>query len=71
LIFDFLKTGTNGFPVFSTVISANYIEKLDIGSAGEISEEDMVEIRKMGRNERIGELIVESIAPSIYGCEGK
>lgn len=67
--YDVRLAGTNGFPVFSTVISANYIEKLDATSTGEISEDDMNEIRKMSRNERIGELIVESMAPSIYGCE--
>ena len=67
--YDVRLAGTNGFPVFSTVISANYIEKLDATSTGEISEDDMNEIRKMSRNEKIGELIVESIAPSIYGCE--
>ena len=66
--YDVRLAGTNGFPVFSTVISANYIEKLDATSTGEISEDDMNEIRKMSRNEKIGELIVESIAPSIYGC---
>ena len=67
--YDVRLAGTNGFPVFSTVISANYIQKLDLGQAGEMTEDDMNEIRKMSRNERIGDLIVESIAPSIYGCE--
>ena len=33
--YDVKLNGTNGFPVFSTVIQANYIEKLGVGTSGE------------------------------------
>ncbi len=67
--YDIKLNGQNGFPVFSTVISANYIQKLDAQVQGQMTEEDLRAIHALGRNERIGELVVESIAPSIYGCE--
>lgn len=60
----------NGFPVFATVIEANYIEKQDnkmIVSA--LTDEDVREIIKLSKDERIGERIMSCIAPSIYGHE--
>jgi len=60
----------NGFPVFATVIEANYIEKQDnkmVVSA--LTDEDVREIIKLSKDERIGERIMSCIAPSIYGHE--
>eukprot|EP00054_Salpingoeca_dolichothecata_P010895 m.60530 g.60530 ORF g.60530 m.60530 type:complete len:898 (+) comp19194_c0_seq2:73-2766(+) len=58
-----------GFPVFSTIIEANYIEKrLDKFSQFGLTDEDVREIRAIA-DEHIGEKIVRSIAPSIYGHE--
>ena len=34
-VYEAKLNGTNGFPVFSTVIKANYIEKLDVASTKE------------------------------------
>jgi DNA replication licensing factor MCM2 len=34
-----------------------------------LSDDDVRECRDLAKNERIGELIVRSIAPSIYGHE--
>lgn len=60
----------NGFPVFTTVIMANYIErKEDENIADTLTEEDVEAIKKLSRDERIAEKIINSIAPSIYGHE--
>ncbi|KAJ8460006.1 hypothetical protein OPV22_032932 [Ensete ventricosum] len=60
----------NGFPVFATVVEANYVtKKQDLFSAYKFTDEDKVEIEKLAKDPRIGERIVKSIAPSIYGHE--
>lgn len=58
----------NGFPVFSTVIMANYIFKKDdkmIVSA--LTDEDVKSIIALSKDEKIAERIAHSVAPSIYG----
>ncbi|URE30000.1 DNA replication licensing factor [Musa troglodytarum] len=60
----------NGFPVFATVVEANSVtEKQDLFSACKFTDEDKAEIEKLAKDPRIGERIVKSIAPSIYGHE--
>ena len=60
----------NGFPVFATVIEANYIEKQDNKMVvAALTDEDVREIIKLSKDERIGERIMSCIAPSIYGHE--
>jgi len=60
----------NGFPVFATVIEANYIEKQDNKMAvNALTDEDHREIIRLSKDERIGERIMSCIAPSIYGHE--
>uniref|UniRef100_F6Q9C3 DNA replication licensing factor MCM2 n=1 Tax=Xenopus tropicalis TaxID=8364 RepID=F6Q9C3_XENTR len=60
----------NGFPVFATVILANHITKKDDKVAvGELTDEDVKAIIALSKDERIGERIFASIAPSIYGHE--
>ncbi|XP_067855179.1 DNA replication licensing factor MCM2 [Heptranchias perlo] len=60
----------NGFPVFATVIMANHITKKDNKVAvGELTDEDVKAIVGLSKDERIGERIFASIAPSIYGHE--
>ncbi|XP_005992593.3 DNA replication licensing factor MCM2 [Latimeria chalumnae] len=60
----------NGFPVFATVILANHITKKDDKVAvGEMTDEDVKAIVALSKDERIGERIFASIAPSIYGHE--
>ena len=62
-----LSRKNNGFPVFSTVIEANSVQKRQ-GSAGTfLSDEDKRKIRDLGNDPQIGERIIRSIAPSIYG----
>lgn len=66
--FDSSLNKRNGFPVFSTVIEANYISKRDDQfSAFRLTEEDEKEIRQLSKDPRIGERIINSIAPSIFG----
>jgi DNA replication licensing factor MCM2 len=66
--FDASLNTKNGFPVFSTVLEANHINKKeDLFAAFRLTEEDERMIRTMGRDERIAKRIIKSIAPSIYG----
>ncbi|XP_076003566.1 DNA replication licensing factor MCM2 [Genypterus blacodes] len=60
----------NGFPVFATVILANHITRRDQGVAvAELTDEDVKAIMTLSKDERIGERIFASMAPSIYGHE--
>lgn len=68
--FDTSLNIKNGFPVFSTVLEANHINKKeDQYAAFRLTEEDEKQIRALARDERIGKRIIKSIAPSIYGHE--
>lgn len=58
----------NGFPVFSTVIEANFIRKVEEAHADtELTDDDIKEIRALSQHNRIADRIFASIAPSIYG----
>lgn len=66
--FDRSLNTKQGFPVFRTLIEANHIYKRDdIYDNFNITEEDEILIKNLAKDSRIGEKIVESIAPSIYG----
>ncbi|XP_073012879.1 DNA replication licensing factor MCM2 [Typha latifolia] len=68
--FDLSLNTKNGFPVFATVVEANHIaKKQDLFSAYKLTDEDKAEIEKLSKDPRIGERIIKSIAPSIYGHE--
>jgi len=68
--FDASLNSKNGFPVFSTVLEANHINKKeDTFAAFRLTHEDEQLIRKLAREDRIRKRIVKSIAPSIYGHE--
>ncbi|KAJ1685627.1 hypothetical protein LUZ63_017017 [Rhynchospora breviuscula] len=68
--FDLSLNTKNGFPVFATVVEANYVaKKQDLFSAYRLTDEDKAEIEKLAKDPRIGERIIKSIAPSIYGHE--
>jgi DNA replication licensing factor MCM2 len=69
--FDAGLNTRQGFPVFATVLEANYCDvKNDTSAALDVSEEDKREIQRLSRDPRIIQRIVKSIAPSIYGHEG-
>lgn len=58
----------SGFPVFATVILANHLLVQDSKHIVEsLTDEDVHTILKLSRDHRIGERIVASIGPSIYG----
>ncbi|BES93672.1 DNA replication licensing factor [Nesidiocoris tenuis] len=58
----------HGFPVFATVILANHLIVKDSKQIVEsLTEEDVTTILKLSKDHRIGERIISSIGPSIYG----
>ena len=68
--FDPSQNSKHGFPVYSTVIAANHVAKKgEKFTAARLTDEDRNEIRALARDPRIGERIIKSIAPSIYGHE--
>lgn len=68
--FDASLNAKNGFPVFSTIIEANHINKKeDLFAAFRLTEDDEKEMRNLARDDRIRKRIIKSIAPSIYGHE--
>ena len=68
--YDIRMNAMQGFPVFSTVIEANFLQKGETMMAKHLlTEEDKRSIRELARDPRIGERIVDSIAPSIFGLK--
>ena len=66
--YDYNLTQKSGFPVFNTFIGANHIRrKEDASASANLTEADKAQILELARDPKIGERIVESIAPSIYG----
>jgi DNA replication licensing factor MCM2 len=68
--YDGSLTLKSGFPVFSTSLTANHIRKReDDTNASNLSESDIRKILDLSKDPRIGERIIQSIAPSIFGHE--
>ena len=67
--FDASLNTKNGFPVFSTILEANYISRNSTSLALTLTEADERAIRALSRDPRITKRIIKSIAPSIYGHE--
>ncbi|CAA9956843.1 MCM2 ATPase [Pyrenophora teres f. maculata] len=66
--YDAALNNKNGFPVFATILEANYIVKSHDQLAGfRLTEDDEKEIRRLSKDPRIVDKIINSIAPSIYG----
>ncbi|PVH99053.1 MCM-domain-containing protein [Periconia macrospinosa] len=66
--YDAALNNKNGFPVFATIIEANYIVKSHDQLAGfRLTEQDEAAIRNLAKDPKIVEKIINSIAPSIYG----
>lgn len=55
----------NGFPVFSTMIEASSIKKKI--TKLEMTEEDIKEIRDIAKNPNVIDVLIDNVAPSIYG----
>lgn len=64
---DIGRKNKNGFPVFSTVIEANCVQKKQDATSNVLSDEDKRMIEELSKDPQIRERIVRSIAPSIYG----
>ena len=59
---------SQGFPVFATVIMANHVLRKDAANATRnLTDEDIKAIMALSKDERIGERIMASISPSVYG----
>ncbi|OSX68679.1 hypothetical protein BU14_2398s0001, partial [Porphyra umbilicalis] len=61
-----------GFPVFSTIIEANYVEKVgggdgSAGGDGGLTDEDVAAVRALAADPRLAERVYASVAPSIHG----
>jgi len=57
-----------GFPVFGTVIEANFIQQReDLMSQYSITDDEKKEIIQLSKDPKISHRIIKSIAPSIYG----
>lgn len=57
--FDLSLNTKNGFPVFATVIEANYVtKKQDLFSAYKLTQEDKEEIENLSKDPRIGERVI-------------
>eukprot|EP00898_Chlorokybus_atmophyticus_P007321 jgi/Chlat1/7590/Chrsp63S07075 len=68
--FDMSLNNQNGFPVFATVVEANYINKKeDVFAVYKLTDEDKNEIMELAKDPHIGRRIIKSIAPSIFGHE--
>ncbi|CAM9551914.1 unnamed protein product, partial [Sphacelaria rigidula] len=68
--YDLNLSKKSGFPVFGTLIEANYIQKRqDQFSVHRLTDDDRREILALARDPQIGRRIISSIAPSIYGCQ--
>ncbi|KAF1984439.1 MCM2/3/5 family protein [Aulographum hederae CBS 113979] len=66
--YDAQLNNKNGFPVFSTILEANYVVKSHDQLAGfRLTEEDEREIRQLARDPNIVEKLINSIAPNVYG----
>uniref|UniRef100_A0A915PJC1 DNA replication licensing factor MCM2 n=1 Tax=Setaria digitata TaxID=48799 RepID=A0A915PJC1_9BILA len=65
--YDGSMNSKQGFPVFNTVIYANYISRKDKIASDSLTDEDIQVIRQLSKDPQIAERIFASIAPSIYG----
>ena len=56
--YDFSLNTANGFPVFATVIDANYVSKKDDKVAvASLTDEDVRALHLLSKDERIGERV--------------
>eukprot|EP00475_Leptophrys_vorax_P037027 TRINITY_DN6332_c0_g2_i1.p1 TRINITY_DN6332_c0_g2~~TRINITY_DN6332_c0_g2_i1.p1 ORF type:complete len:919 (-),score=211.60 TRINITY_DN6332_c0_g2_i1:100-2856(-) len=65
--YDALLNSKHGFPVFSTIIEAVHVHKPKENLADGLTDDDIRVIRSWAQNPQIGQIIKNSIAPSIYG----
>jgi DNA replication licensing factor MCM2 len=56
----------SGFPVFATMIEANYIKRLKECDSSHLNAKRIAEIREFAKRPNIAKLIVNSVATSIH-----
>ena len=60
----------HGFPVFASVVMANHVVRKDDADATKsMTDEDFKAAIALSKDERIGERIIASITPSVFGQE--
>ncbi|EAR88972.2 MCM2/3/5 family protein (macronuclear) [Tetrahymena thermophila SB210] len=64
--YDYALNVKHGFPVFSTMIEANYIKRVREGDQSSLPPQFIDEINKLSKRSNLSKLICNSIAPSIY-----
>lgn len=69
--YDSFINVSQGFPVFGTVIEANYVMHHDVDRCltGQLTDDDVREVMRLSKEENIADRIMRSMAPSIYGHE--
>ena len=56
--FDVSLNSANGFPVFATILEANYVnKKRDVFASFRLTEEDHKEILRLAKDENIGKRV--------------
>lgn len=65
--FDYNMNRKHGFPIFSTVIQANNVKKVNEIELEEIKPHEKEEIHRLSKNPQIFDIITSAIAPSIFG----
>lgn len=65
--FDYGMNVKHGFPLFKTTIEANSVRRVKEIEMTEITPEDRQTIHRLSQNPSVFDMIVNSIAPSIYG----
>jgi len=65
--FDSKLNNKSGFPVFATVIEANFVQKKEDADLRALTDEDQREIHRLSQDPQIRQKIIASIAPSIFG----
>ena len=65
--FDYNMNVQHGFPIFNTHIDANFIKRLHDINHNTLTEDEIMEIRKLSKSPNIAKRLINSIAPSIHG----
>lgn len=65
--FDYNMNVQHGFPIFNTHIEANYIKRIHDIDHNTLTEDEIMEIRKLSKTPNIAKKLINSVAPSIHG----
>lgn len=65
--FDYNMNVQHGFPIFNTHIEANYIKRQHDIDNNSLTEDEIIEIRKLSKSPNIARKLINSVAPSIHG----